>query len=386
MSEMPSHVKGRLLVVDDEASLVTALASTLRDEGYFVVGAMNPTDALAALQKERFDVVLTDLHLPEMDGIAFLRAALAIDPTLSGIVMTGHGSIDTAVDAMKVGAIDYVQKPFKLKSVLTVLARALAVRQLRRENEALQRQLVARTKELEATNQELEAFSYSVSHDLRAPLRTIEGFTTALVDESVHGPSKQLEDYGERIQRGVRRMGAMIDDLLRLARAARSDFEWAEVNLGALAQEALEKLRREAPQRQGELVVTGDLAVKGDPGLLRLAMENLVGNAWKYSAQRDVARIEVGVQSGSEGRVFFVRDNGVGFDMGEAKRLFVAFQRLKSGGDFEGTGVGLATVQRIVHRHGGKIWADSELGRGATFFFTLGAPTSDPNLPPDRVR
>jgi signal transduction histidine kinase len=324
--------------------------------------------------------MLTDLHLPEMDGIMLLRAALEIDPGLIGIMMTGFGTIDTAVDAMKAGAVDYIVKPFKLKTVLAVLSRALAVKRLRQENEDLNRRIAARTRELEAANQELEAFAYSVSHDLRAPLRTIEAFSESLVEECAAGNKENLPDYGRRIKRGVTRMTTIIDDLLRLGTAMRSAVNRAPVDLGAMARDIMAKFQSSAPERKLQLSIAGDLAVVGDPGLLQIVMENLLGNAWKYSSRAPVARIEVGAEKAGGERRVFVRDNGIGFDMGEAGRLFVPFQRLRSGSEFEGTGIGLATVQRIIQRHGGRIWAEAQSGNGATFTFSL-PDTNDSSHP-----
>jgi signal transduction histidine kinase len=371
MSASSQTLCARVLVVDDETALVTALLSTLRENGYRATGATSPVAALEHLRGERFDVILTDLHLSELDGIALTRSALEIDPTIIPILMTGHGSIDTAVSAMKSGAVDYVLKPFKLKTLQGVLARALAARQLRAEHEALQRNLAARTRELEAMNKELEAFSYSVSHDLRAPLRAIESFTTALLEESVQGYTPEVQQYGDRIKRNVRRMGTMIDDLLRMAKAARTDLRHAAIDLGELCREILEKLRAQAPERQVEIRVGEDLQVVADAGLLRIAMENLLGNAWKYTSRQPVARIEIDARRTPEWIEVHVRDNGVGFEMEEAGQLFTPFQRLRSGAGFEGTGVGLATVARIVQRHGGRIRAEGKPGRGATFAFTL---------------
>jgi signal transduction histidine kinase len=371
MSAEASVSPGRLLIVDDESTLVTALLSTLREHGYTATGATTPSDALELIRQKRFDVMLTDLHLPEMDGIALLRAALEIDPTLIVIMMTGFGTIDTAVDAMKAGAVDYVVKPFKLKSVITVLSRALAVRHLRRENESLNARLALRTQELEAANQELEAFSYSVSHDLRAPLRAIEGFTESLIEDSESGNKENLHEYGRRIKRGVNRMAAMIEDLLHLAKAVRAKVNRSEVDLGTIAQEIIAKFQTQSPDRKLEFSVADRIVVCGDPGLLQLVMENLLANAWKYSSRRELTRIEVGVRDVDGQRQFFVRDNGVGFDMAEAAKLFVPFQRLGSANEFEGSGIGLTTVQRIIQRHGGRIWAQSELGNGATFWFTV---------------
>ena len=362
---------GRVLVVDDESALVTALLSTLREHGYTAAGATTPTDALALIRKQSFDVMLTDLHLPEMDGIALLRAAHDIDPTLSVIMMTGFGTIDTAVDAMKAGAVDYIVKPFKLKSVLAILSRALSVRQLRQENELLNQRLALRTQELEAANRELEAFSYSVSHDLRAPLRAIEGFTDSLIEDYESGNDENFEEYKRRIKRGVNRMTSMIDDLLRMATAVRVEVKRSGVDLGRIAHETIAKLLAQSPGRKVELSVADDMMAFGDPGLLQLVMENLISNAWKYTGRSQLARIEVGVRRSAGESEFFVRDNGVGFDMAKAGKLFVPFQRLHAASDFEGTGIGLATVQRILQRHGGRIRADAEPEKGATFTFTL---------------
>jgi hypothetical protein len=371
MSDQSSTPRTRLLIVDDESTLVTALLSTLREHGYAATGATTPTDALELIRTQPFDVMLTDLHLPEMDGIALLRAALEVDPGLTVIMMTGFGTIDTAVDAMKAGAVDYIVKPFKLRLVLTVLSRALALRQLRLENDLLHQRLALRTQELEAANSELEAFSYSVSHDLRAPLRAIEGFTESLIEECGKGNKENLHDYGKRIKRGVHRMAMMIDDLLRMAKAVRAELNRSEVDLGRLAREIIAKLESQSPERKFEFSVNGDMSAFGDHGLLQLVMENLLANAWKYTGKTDVARIEIGARPATGENVFVVRDNGVGFDMGQAEKLFVPFQRLHSASEFEGTGIGLATVQRIIQRHGGRIWAESKPGHGATFSFSL---------------
>jgi signal transduction histidine kinase len=362
---------GRLLIVDDETTLVTALVTMLREGGYQAKGATTPGEALEIIRQREVDVMLTDLHLPEMDGLALLRAALEIDPALIVIMMTGFGTIDTAVDAMKAGAVDYIVKPFNLKSVLAVLARALAVRRLRQENEALQRRLASRTQELEAANKELEAFSYSVSHDLRAPLRAVEGFTECLIEDAEKGIKDNLQDYGRRIKRGVNRMTSMIDDLLRMAKTMRVELNRAEVDLAPLAHDIMARFRAESPERKLELTVAEQMIVHGDPGLLQLVMENLLSNAWKYTSRRTTASIEVGMRRVGDETVIFVRDNGVGFDVAEVQHLFAPFRRLQSAVDFSGTGIGLATVHRIIQRHGGRIWADAVLGQGATFSFSL---------------
>jgi len=370
MSE--AAARARLLIVDDEAPLVAALRNTLPKQVYDVTGVTSPTDAIALLKAGRFDLLLTDLEMPEMNGIDLLRAGIALDRHLVPIVMTGHGTIDTAVDAMKSGAFDYILKPFKLGVVVPVLARALDVRRLRIENEGLHDGLKKRTAELEAMNRDLEAFSYSVSHDLRAPLRAIGGFAGFLQNELANGDTAAAKDLADRIVANADRMDELIEDLLRLARASQTAIRPSTVNLSSLANEIAEKYRAEASARAVQWRIAPDICVTGDLGLLRLVMENLLANAWKYTGKIDRAEIEFGAESGANGQsVYFVRDNGAGFDMQFADRLFTPFQRLHLQKDFPGTGVGLATVQRIIHKHGGRIWAEAAPMRGATFRFTL---------------
>jgi len=230
-----------------------------------------------------------------------------------------------------------------------------------------------RTAELTAVNRELEAFSYSVSHDLRAPLRAIDGFSQALLEDYTNSLDPTAKEYLERTRRAARRMEALIDDLLGLSQLTRQELAVGDVDLSALAREVVSKLAREQPAHSPEVVIAPGLRVRGDRGLLHIALENLIGNAWKYTGRRAGPRIELGAREVAGEVVFFVRDNGVGFREEEAGRLFEPFQRLHSDREFEGTGIGLATVARIVGRHGGRVWAEARPGEGATFHFTLGA-------------
>src|ERR671916_2201803 len=229
--------------------------------------------------------------------------------------------------------------------------------------------------ELEATNRELEAFSYSVSHDLRAPLRSIDGFSQILLEDYSDELDEKGKDYLSRVRAASQRMGRLIDDILGLSRVTRGAMRRERVNLSSLAQEVAGELREARPDRGGEFTVQKGLEVWGDPRLLRVALVNLMGNAWKFTEKEPEARIEFGQDEelSRKGRVpvYYVSDNGAGFEMAYANKLFGAFQRLHGMEEFEGTGIGLATVQRVVHRHGGRIWAEGEVGRGATFFFTL---------------
>jgi signal transduction histidine kinase/DNA-binding response OmpR family regulator len=241
----------------------------------------------------------------------------------------------------------------------------------------LERRVQDRTLQLQEANRELEAFSYSVSHDLRAPLQHITGFASILEQECGAALDGKARGYLQRIYDGTGQMAGLIDDLLRLAKLVRIDLKFQIVNLSQLAGEIVAHLKFRDPGRSVELIIEDNLEVEGDPGLLNAALENLFSNAWKYSAKRERARIEFGSTTQPGGsKAYFVRDNGAGFDMRYADRLFAPFQRLHHQEEFAGHGVGLATVKRIIHRHGGSIWASAEPGRGATFWFTLASPYS----------
>jgi signal transduction histidine kinase len=239
--------------------------------------------------------------------------------------------------------------------------------ELRRVNEVLLRE----RETVLAMNRELDAFSASVSHDLRAPLRAMAGFS-AILDEEATGPlNTEQRDCVDRIRTNARLMKGLIDDLLELARVARGEVARVQVDLTALAHEVLARLKAADPTRDVEVLVEDSLVADADPGLLRVVIENLLGNAWKFTSKRPKAQITLGVVAKGPEPVYFVRDDGAGFDMTDAKKLFGPFQRLHSITEFEGTGIGLATVQRIIRRHRGRIWAESVPDHGATFYFTL---------------
>ena len=223
----------------------------------------------------------------------------------------------------------------------------------------------------ETANRELEAFSYSVSHDLRAPLRAIDGFSHALLEDYADRLDAAGKDYLQRVRAGSQRMAQLIDDMLKLSRVTRTELRREEVDLSALAQEIFAELLRAQPGREVEFMVAYGLRAHGDPKLLRIALENLLGNACKFTGKHPGARIEFGMTHRDGGAAYFVRDNGVGFDMTYAGKLFGAFQRLHDSHEFPGAGIGLATVQRVIHRHGGKVWAEGEVEKGATFYFSL---------------
>ena len=249
-----------------------------------------------------------------------------------------------------------------------VLENTRLVGELQQLNASLESRIAERTEQLSATNQELEAFSYSVSHDLRAPLAAISGFSVALQEKIGGIADARALHYLSRIQAGVRKMEELIEAMLQLSRVVRAPLELKDVDLSQLAHEALEGLQQQSPQRRVEVHIEPGLVARGDPRLLRIAMENLVGNAWKFTSTRPDARIEVGRK---DGHVFFVRDNGVGFEMAYAAKLFTAFHRLHTETEFPGTGIGLATVRRVIVRHHGRVWAESRPGEETTFYFVL---------------
>jgi signal transduction histidine kinase len=236
--------------------------------------------------------------------------------------------------------------------------------------------LQSRTEELQTLNREMEAFNYSVSHDLRAPLRGIDGFSQALQEDYAERLDEAGRDYLQRVRQAAQRMGHLIDDLLRLSRISRQQINFRPVDLSAMAENVVFELKQRDSRHQPEIAITPGLNARGDKDLLRIVLENLLGNAWKFTSQTPGARIEFGQESKEREQVFFVRDNGAGFDMAHADKLFTPFQRLHTVGEFPGTGIGISLAQRIVHRHGGRIWASGALQQGATFYFTL--PEEEP--------
>jgi light-regulated signal transduction histidine kinase (bacteriophytochrome) len=259
-----------------------------------------------------------------------------------------------------------------------------AIRDVTERNDNIRRlneELKVGNAELGAMNKELESFSYSVSHDLRAPLRAIDGFSLALLEESRDKIGPEGKSHLERVRAATLRMGNLIDDMLKLALIARSEAEEEDVNLSALAEEVVSQLKTGEPDRSATVDIAPGLKTIGDRHLLRAMMENLLGNAWKFTSKCPAAHIEVGITNGNLEPAFFVRDNGAGFDMRYADKLFGVFQRLHSDRDYPGTGVGLASVQRIVRKHGGRIWAESTVGKGATFYFVLRSKTPVQDAP-----
>jgi two-component system sensor histidine kinase/response regulator len=361
----------RLLIVDDETAQMRALCDTLGLEGYATQGFDSPRAALAELRAGQFDMLLTDLMMPEMDGIELIAAVRKIDPDIGAIVMTGHGTIDTAVLAMRNGALDYILKPFRLNVVLPVLVRAQDLQRLRRENAALQALEKQQAEELAAAYQDLESFSYSISHDLRAPLLFVKDFATRLEQDF----AEKLGEEGRRVLKvigdGCRSMDEMVVGLLAFSRATSQPLNLTVLDMTPIVRTAVAESRAVYADPEPDVQITALPAAAADPAVIRHVWSNLIGNAFKYSSKRPEPRIRVSGRVEGPEVIFSVEDNGAGFDMQFADKLFGVFKRLHSSREFQGTGVGLAIAHRIVMRHGGRIWARAEPDVGATFEFTL---------------
>jgi signal transduction histidine kinase len=360
-----------VLIVDDVDANLVVLEALLGGIDCDIVRATNGNDALRHLLRREFAVMLLDVQMPGMDGyeVAHLARENPATREVPIIFVTAmHETEGTVLRGYGSGAVDLLFKPISphvLSSKVRVfLELYLGRRRLAEEIEAHKRTLA-----------DLEAFNYSVSHDLRAPLRPLEGFSQALLDDFGDKLDETGQDYLRRIQKAAQRMGQLIDDLLNLSRFSRTEIRRNTVDLSALGQEVVADLRANDPQRKVTVQVEPSLMVEADAGLLRIVLENLLRNAWKFTRNNPEAQIQVGARADPAGGplAFFVRDNGVGFDLGTARRLFQPFQRLHSGAAFEGTGIGLAIVRRIIERHGGRVWPESAVGQGACFLFTLHA-------------
>lgn len=356
----------RILVVEDEAIVAADIRRNLIDLGYEVMEtASSAEEAIARASEMRPDLALMDIHIKgDLDGIEtaeILRKRFRVPV----IYVTAYADEMTVERAKKTEPQGYLLKPIKISELRSVVEIGLY-------KHSMDTRLRERDEQLEAANADLEAFSYSAAHDLRTPLTAIGGFAATLLKHAANLDEAERHDLTERIYSSSQRMGQIIDDLLKFASLTRVELRRIPTDLGAIAREVADGLSKQDSARVVELTIAEPALGMGDPGLLRSALENLLGNAWKFTGKVPDPKIEFGSVQEDGQTVYFVSDNGVGFDMASADKLFAPFQRLHDVRQFEGTGIGLAGVQRIIQRHGGRIWAESTPDEGATFWFSLG--------------
>ncbi len=413
----------KLLIADDNATNLKLLRAQLEGEGHIVTTAYDGVEALELLRQDPAEAVISDILMPRMDGYRLCQE-MRKEPPLREIPFVFYTATYTSDSdeglALKVGADAYLRKPSRIEALVAAIEEAKVKRReysaihdpddsvegqgvlreyndalvrkleqrnheleqahadLNRANEELEQRVQERTAQLEASNLELEAFSHSVAHDLRSPLRSINGFCVMLKEEMQGITTPEAEEQLDRIRAATRRMNDLIEELLRLSQIGRCEIRRTVTNLSILAENIAEDQRLMNPERTVNCTIQPGMVAYADRALLRIVLENLLGNAWKYTGKVEVAEIEIGMEQGDHHKVFFVKDNGAGFDMGLAEGLFSAFKRMHSQREFPGTGLGLTIVHRIVARHLGAIWANSSPGEGTTFFFTLDPETPIP--------
>jgi signal transduction histidine kinase len=364
--------RARILVADDNADMRQYL-SRLLEPYWDVVGVADGQEALDSALACPPDLVLSDVMMPRLDGVGLLRA-LRADPRTCSVpvfLLSARAGEEAVLQGLDTGADDYLVKPFSARELLTRVRTHLGMARVRQAAADAAREL-AETRavlleDVARKNKELESFSYSVSHDLRAPLRSIDGFAQALIEDHAADLTPKGQDYLRRVRAAAQRMGRLIDDLLNLSRVERAELARQRVDLSRIAATAADRLKRGEPERGGEFTIQPALYAKVDPHLMEIVLDNLLGNAWKFTRKKARPAIEFG----SAESAFFVKDNGAGFDPAYATKMFTPFQRFHPDKEFPGTGVGLATVRRIVERHGGRIWAEGVPGEGAVFYWTL---------------
>ena len=374
----PTEPKVDILLVDDDDTKRFALKAVLSPLGQNVVEAASGAEALRHLLRQDFAVILLDVRMPGMDG--FEAAQLIRQRPRSEltpiIFVTALDRAETDMGrGYDLGAVDFVFAPVVpaiMRAKVSVFVELYKAQQeLRRYRTQLERLVHERTTALTAMNRELEAFSYSVSHDLRAPLHAFNGLNQTLLDDYGAALDPRAKDYLQRMRIAGERMTSVFDGLQTLFRLTSGEIHREQVDIGAMAAEIVEEMRAADHERKVEVGIDDDMIATADPRLARILLANLISNAFKFTSREPAARIEIGTEVMEGDTRMFVRDNGVGFDMIYAHKLFGAFQRLHSQSEFPGVGIGLATVRRIVNRHGGRAWAEGAVGEGATFYFVF---------------
>lgn len=404
----------RILAVDDRPQELLTFETVLNGHGYEIVTAANGAEALRCVLEQDFAVILLDVNMPDMDGFevaSFIRQRERSAHT--PIIFVTGTFLESSAQGYQSGAVDYLIKPYSpeiLKAKVAIFVELFEMREKIKQqavagdllNQQLRQHIVA----AERLNQDLDAFARTVSHDLRAPARNLSTYAQTLLEEHATGLDAEAKEILRRMGEITVNMNTMIDGLLSLSSVSRSELQSESVNLSDIAAEIASELRHLDPTRKVEIIFAGNLSAQGDPRLLQLVLKNLLDNAWKFTSKREDARIEFGEiadfrlqtlvpeakRSGNadlkseirnlksdfpnlKSKIFFVKDNGAGFNPAYADKLFIAFNRLHTQSEFPGSGIGLATVARIIQRHNGKIWAESEVDKGAVFYFTIGSST-----------
>lgn len=420
----------QILIVEDSPTQAAKLQYFLEQNGYTTDIAEDGEEALQILRHSAPAVVISDVMMPGVGGFELCRRIKA-DPSLRDtavILLTALTKAEDVIIGLTSGADNFLTKPYSESFLLSRVESVLKNKEIRRATPSEEsdriffagkeyritaqrhqivdlllstfENVIQKNKELEQANQslqvakkslqdseerlqrqkadlarankELESFSYSVSHDLRAPLRSIKSFSGFLLEDYTDRLDEAGRDYLSRIMGGADRMNELIDDMLSLSRITRHEMVLQDVDLHKAASDTITELRNENPDREVHVEIQDDMIVRGDARLLRIALTNLIGNAWKYTGKTSNAKIEFGSRTETGRTVFYIRDNGAGFAQDKAENLFIPFRRLHSEKEFPGTGIGLPIVERVIRRHGGSIWAEAEVGVGATFYFTLG--------------
>lgn len=376
-----------LLYVEDDSDareLVSSMISRKYPELQLLVAADGGA-GLELFKEHQPDIVLTDIRMPVIDGLQLSAEIRLLQPETGIIAITAHSDTECLLTAIEIGFNQYILKPVDTRKLFAAIDHCLAMLSLKREVNAQNAQiralgaaLAAHVAELEAANNDLEAFNYSVAHELHNPLVSIGGFSRVILKQTGDRLDERHREYLREIITGVERMEQYLGALLRFSRSTRESLQRESVDLSQIVSAVMTELKQTDPERDVAVRIAEGVLVDGDRNLLRVVVQNLLGNAWKYTSNRQEAVIEFGVSDHSGSAACFIRDNGPGFAQADAEQIFAPFRRLAGTEGFKGSGIGLATVHRIIQRHGGAIWVEAEPGAGATFYFTLeeGAPSS----------
>src|SRR6185369_13141352 len=369
-----------LLYVEDEPEARELICEIIgrRYPALRLIVAANGEEGLESFRKNRPEIVLTDINMPFVNGIEMAEKIKLLNPATEIIALTAYSNSEHLLKAIEIGINHYILKPIDIELIFKVIDKSLDMirsqRLIAHQNKVimdLNRDLAEKAAELEAANQELESFNYTVAHDLRSPMVTISGFAQVLLERNASELDDAGKEYLQLINSSINRMNNLIEALLKFSMYQRKQIHKKWTSLTDIAYEVRDSLLMQDPLRQVTFSIDEGINGYCEPSLMLIVLENLFGNAWKYSARKDDALIEFGTINKDEDQIYFVRDNGAGFDQQDSAGLFAPFQRLQSDDETEGLGIGLATVSRIIQRHGGRVWAEGKKGKGATFYFTL---------------